>query len=813
MSGSAHPEEATYWNVQAVELQRRGLSREALQSFQKALEIHRDLGDRKGEARCLNGVGALLKDLGRLPEARESLEQALVLRRQVGDRLGELVTLTTLGPVYQGLGQPEAAEEVLSSAVLLSRHLPYRSRAGQALFNLGAIQEAQGRLGPAWDSFSQALAIATEVQDMAEEIKCLNALASLSRSLGRLREGIRHATASLARSLYTCNPRGESAARHNLGMLLESAGRYTAAEKAFEKSLAIDAATAPDEAPVTMLGLGLLYLHHRRRLARARELADEALPLAELHGHRALVAGALRLKAEVLLLEGKAGPACELLSRAREIAHQARERLVEAHVTSALAVAHWELGERDRAFEMFEAAASFTDATRAEIGEPAHRLSFFDQLQTQGIYYVYIARLLRAALDTGDCEHAERAFDVCERRRARSLLDALAGSAVPDRPVLAPISLRDTRMELLGKETALVKYSVHADAVHVWTLTDEAWTAEALPVSGLDLREQVREIRQLIEHGDLVAFARAAHSLYRLLLAPSERLLEGRENLIVIPDGPLHLVPFQLLLTAPAAGEPAPGETVPASERDVRPRRSSSAGEGLDGGELPYLLRRHRIICAPSATALVALRRRGAERSWETATTFAALAPVELDGRGLPDLPGTRREVCEIAALMPSGEARVFFGGEATRELVLSGALGRHRFVHFVTHAHGSDRGSFLLLADGTLTDRDIAGLDFQAELVVLSACETALGQRTHSEGILGLARAFLAAGSSAVCGSLWKMHDEATAELMRRFYVNILAGASFPAALQKAQLQMLEGGRYSHPRLWAGAILVGGRP
>ena len=186
-----------------------------------------------------------------------------------------------------------------------------------------------------------------------------------------------------------------------------------------------------------------------------------------------------------------------------------------------------------------------------------------------------------------------------------------------------------------------------------------------------------------------------------------------------------------------------------------------------------------------------------------------------------PRLPYTRAEAERIMQVAVDG--KVFMGYDATKSLVLSGQLADYRVLHFATHAilH-PDRAelSGLVLSlvdrqghwqDGFLRAYELYGLDLPVELVVLSACETAVGRETRGEGPASLARGFFAAGAERVVMSLWPVHDRPTAELMDRFYAHLLVSGRRPAdALRAAQLELLADPRWKAPAYWAAFALQG---
>jgi CHAT domain-containing protein len=186
-------------------------------------------------------------------------------------------------------------------------------------------------------------------------------------------------------------------------------------------------------------------------------------------------------------------------------------------------------------------------------------------------------------------------------------------------------------------------------------------------------------------------------------------------------------------------------------------------------------------------------------------------------------LPFTRKEAEAIFALASPDQGLKALDFAASRATVLNTGLDQYRILHFATHGllnsqHPELSGIVLSLVDeqgheqeGFLRMHEIYNLKLNAELVVLSACSTALGKDIKGEGLIGLTRGFMHAGTPRVLASLWNVRDEATAELMKRFYRNLLAGKSSPAAaLREAQVSMWREPRWAAPYFWAGFVLQG---
>jgi CHAT domain-containing protein len=312
--------------------------------------------------------------------------------------------------------------------------------------------------------------------------------------------------------------------------------------------------------------------------------------------------------------------------------------------------------------------------------------------------------------------------------------------------------------------------------------------------------------------------------------------LLGNRRIVIVSDGALQYVPFAAL---PAP----PGKT---------------SGAGSPGEELPLVMQ-HEITNLPSASVLAQLRQQALQRAPAPkavavladpvfdsrderitrsgvedsaplpATTLQRSPAVTLRGRGpgpqdtLDRLPWTRLEAAEIMKVTPAGSGLQALDFEASRATALSPQLSQYRIVHFATHAvsdseHPERSGLVLSLFDrrgqpqnGFLGLEQIYGLKLPADLVVLSACDTGLGQEIEGEGLVGLVRGFMYAGATRVVASLWSVDDEVTAQLMAHFYKSLEQDKLSPAAaLRAAQLEVLKENRWSPPYYWAGFQVEG---
>ncbi|HBL28487.1 MAG TPA: hypothetical protein DD490_16765, partial [Acidobacteria bacterium] len=326
------------------------------------------------------------------------------------------------------------------------------------------------------------------------------------------------------------------------------------------------------------------------------------------------------------------------------------------------------------------------------------------------------------------------------------------------------------------------------------------------------LEEAARRVHTLLASADRTLAAAPAEAalseLATLLLAPVADRLAGR-RLLIVPDGALAYVPFAAL--------PLPEALVATNEIAVLPSASILAALRRRAGR-PSAPQTLAVLADPVFEADDARIPGGGAAAPPRTTTRGTLSDA-----ALPRLPFSQDEAEALLALVPPERRLAALGFAAQRTLVSGGTLARYRLLHFATHAVIDPEHpalSALVLSrispegrpqEGFLRAADIARLHLPADLVVLSACRTALGKEVRGEGLMGLTQSFFQAGARRVVVSLWPVDDRATAELMARFYRAMLTSGSTPAAaLRAAQASLRREPAWRSPAFWAGFILQG---
>jgi len=414
-----------------------------------------------------------------------------------------------------------------------------------------------------------------------------------------------------------------------------------------------------------------------------------------------------------------------------------------------------------------------------------------------------------------------------------------------------PLTTREVQ-GLLDSDTLLLEFFLGEESSYLWALTTKEVSGYLLPrrteieIAARRLKEYLRAGQRRPNETAAQHLARAnraeadywreALELSRMLLGPVAAQVKGK-RLLIVADGELLYLPFGAL---------------PSPETPI----NQPAEPGVRLAFAP-LIRSQEIVNLPSASVLAALRRLPQRSSASKSVAVFADPVYEKDdpriqaaARSVPPalpehyetlsqtvrdtdengktklsrLPSTNQEARHILSFAPSGSWMEATGFKATRARATDTSLAEYRIVHFATHGilnekHPEMSGLVLSLYDeqgrfhqeGFLHLSDIYGLHLPVDLVVLSACRTGLGKEIKGEGLIGLTRGFMYAGASRVVASLWKVDDEATAELMKRFYQKMLREGMRPAAaLRAAQASMSEQRRWGNPYYWAGFILQG---
>jgi CHAT domain-containing protein len=379
-------------------------------------------------------------------------------------------------------------------------------------------------------------------------------------------------------------------------------------------------------------------------------------------------------------------------------------------------------------------------------------------------------------------------------------------------------------------QTVLLEYSLGHEQSYVWLVTNKQLRSYELP-AGEQIAEQARALYDLLKLGpeaeklkDLTA---AAQKLSAMILWPIAAELD-KKRVIIVADGALNYIPFQILTLSPANTEPlvavhevinTPSASILGQLEEEASRRQPPEKVIAAFGD-PAFAANYAEVANGNGASGVGLDHTVDDYRWKSA--LRDIEPDSADPAKIQPLHFAKKELTNLQGI--AGETTfVAAGFDASREKLEGTDLRKYAILHFATHGvldpkHPENSGLLLSMVDqsgrkrnGFLRLDDIYRLHAPVDLVVLSACRTGLGKDVRGEGLIGLTRGFMYAGASSVVASLWRVDDEATAELMKRFYSNMLQKDMTPAAaLRAAQNSIRQEPQWKSPYYWAAFTLQG---
>ncbi len=818
----------------------------ALESFNRALGLRRKMNHAGGQALVLTGIATIYRERGEGDKALEMYRQALGLSRAVKDRNDEAMVLQNMASIYLRRGEVQEALELYTGALEIHRALGNRAPEGRVLSYLGTTSLYLGDGEQALAHYNQALQIHRELGNEVWEAYTLRDIGWAYDLRGEPQVALEHYTRANEIGLKLNDRRIQAHAIHGMGRAQRVLGAPREAVVLLERAVAFfQEAGSPLGEVNSMVDLGLAYqaLPDPQRAAelfyRARDLSRQRKTLIAEANAQAAVARLERERGNLPAAAGAIEEAQRIIESIRPKVATQRQRVsffasrrdyydfdvdlqmrlherdpAGGHLATALAVS-----ERARARGLLDLLAEGRlDVRRGISAELKQR-----EEETEN----RISLLQGDLLDDLSREGKQAARIEAELDRAEEDRERIEWQIQREHPHYAafrnPAPLPLERIQgMLDDRTALLEYSIGEESSCLFVVTRDRLEGFRIPPSS-EIAELVETLRGTLEDPGRryrTLYIEAAYRLYEILLAPAKEMLHDKPHLIVSPDGPLLLLSFEALLTSPDGG-----------------------GSGYAG--LPYLIREKSVTYVPSASVFAELgaSAEGAVPAAVGASLFmgfadpaydraspapgpAAAGPLArtLQDAGLPApqrLTHSRGEVLEIASLFPPGQVRHYFDGDASEENVKANPdLRNARWLHFAVHGFVDEARpeySGLVLSldgdskeNGLLQVYEIFNLDLSADLVVLSACETALGKNVRGEGLLGVSRALLYAGAASVVVSLWQVADASTPDLMVRFYRHLMESGDKAEALRLSKLEMIQDGRYDRPYHWAPFILIG---
>ena len=775
----------------------------ALSSHRAARDIFRRIGDQQGEAVTSNGLGKVFEDLNRKQEAIDNYSVALRLNHELGNRDFEAVSNYYLGRAWRDLGNFELAKKYYDDSLTLSRAEGKGRMIAMAQMDMAGIFVKQQRFAEGLDSYEKSLAVYKQSADLRRQALTHQGLGELFRLQGNASLGSDHYRQALELFERARDPRGQAESLYWLAKIAQDQGQLTEALAYSEKSIALI------------------------EVQRARVVGQNwrSSYFASVRKH-------FELHVDILMQLDRRLPGGDFRKRAFEASERARARsLLEL------------LGETN---------AEIRRGVAPEL--LAREVTLRQQLSAKAAYQI---KAVDAHLS--ESKIAELELEIRTLNSEYDFVQAQIKAMSPGYAnLIQPAAQSLNEVQAVLKEdpgTVLLEYMLGDERSYVWKVTPTGLVSDELPnrrtlealalrvYEGLTARQQ-----QPDEDGssyyrryqaDEKKFCPSAAELSKSILA-SLLTETGTKRLLVVADGGLQYIPFDAL--------PSPANATGTCDLNAEPPNYVPLLTSLE------------IVHLPSFSSLTILRQLNATSTrpghevavWadpvfesddpripkafakpvahvENATASTARdqnqnrMPLIQSRQSPTRLLSSRDEGQSIMRFAPGGLSLLLTGFGATRESVLSGDLGNYRILHFATHSLVNNRypaltGLWLSTINaegqpqnGFLQLHDVYGLRLNADLVVLSGCQTGLGEELTGEGLIGLTQGFLYAGSKSVVVSLWSVQDKTTEVLMASFYEAMLKDGMAPSvALRQAKLKIYQQRQWRSPYYWSAFVIQG---
>jgi CHAT domain-containing protein len=837
----------------------------ALEVYQQALKLRQIMCGKPAEAETLRKIADILNEQGKKQEAINFLNQALDIQRQIKDRSPEADTLNTLGDVYLSLGGYPQSLNAYNQALSLSKIIGNRRTQTITLIKIGRFYRDLQDYPQALNYYQQALSISRTTGNCKDEVGSLIGISNSHLNSGDYQQAIKVANQALdlSRNLYILKLIKEANVFYILAKVEIKQGNYSQSLEYAQKArnLALKSGFR-DSAPYLINPIAEAYAS-LKETEKAIQTYQEQLALYNEIGLLPEQAKSLYNIAKLQRQNNQLPAALTEIDKAITIIENIRKEVASQDLrTSFFATVQdyyqlkidilMELHKKDpsKGYDALALNASersrarglielLTEA-RADIRKGVDPKLLAEERRLRWKFDA-LAKRLQELPSNQENQRPALKKEIETLLNQQKELQTKIRTSSPKYAALQypePLNLPQIQQQL-DKDTLLLQYSLGEERSYLWAITPNSFDSYELPgrekikaptgkFSELLKKCQYINCQELStdqKAKDFAEITQAATELSKLILTPAAEKL-GKKRLVIVADGALQEIPFAAL------SEPQPGKS------NYQP-----------------LLVNHEIVHLPSVTA-IATHRKDLHNRPPAPKTLAVLAdPVfaadderltgkppslgpelnleqsslqrsakNLNRTGWNRLPGTRAEAQQILKLVSPDQSLQAFDFDANYNFVTNQKLKQYRFILFATHGFAdpiNPESSGIVLAQfnkqgkpqtpGTLRLGDIFNLDWDADLVVLSACETGVGKDVQGEGLVGLTRGFMYAGAKSLVVTLWQVNDTATSQLMPQFYTTMLQQKTSPAvALRQAQLNLWRQDRWRNPYYWAAFTLQG---
>lgn len=770
-----------------------------------ALKIAEDLNHKKEQGRCLINIGLFHWKLNNYSKALSYYEKALKIAQEEKNKTNEGACFTNIGLIYLDLGNFAKALDYLEKALLIDKQIKNINYISMDLNNLGELYRRMAILSRNEKDFNKALnyfynclEITKKTKDIKTETRVLNNIGSICSEIGSLysekekyqeqyRDALKYFESGLKKAEEIQDLELIGIILTNMGVVYYNQGNYEESTKCYEKviNLALGREQILWE---TYMESGRAY-EKQNKLERALECYKYSIEFIE------------KIRSSIDLEELKA----KYLGTDKRI--DAYHYLINFLVN--LYQPHSKEGNKLEVFKYIERAKARAFLDGLELSQVDITQGVDPEILNREKELMKDYSNLSTKLLAAEFASEEKNMLLEKLKERENEMESLKLEIRTKSPAYAElrypeiITIKETQETLLNNNTALFEYCIGKEHSYAFVITKK--DLKIFPVPARDeIRKTVSDYLKTISDKDNNNF-QLGNNLFKTLVFPG--LEKNIKTIIFVQDDILHYLPFETLIANKEKND--------------------------------WLIKNYKIVYAPSVSSLREIIKRKKAIGKKPQKDILALGNPsfgshETEGNGndtikeffsndsinLFRLKYSGLELDTISAIFAKSKQEIFQREYASEEKLKSNNLAEYKIIHFATHSIIDDkipaRSSIVLLQDedptedGFLQTREIYNLKLNSDLVTLSACETGLGELIHGEGIVGLNRAFFYAGTSAVLMSLWAVNDQASCQLMERFYRHLKSSESIMDALHNVKLEMIDSGVLSHPYYWAPFIVSG---
>ena len=842
--------EATRLLRQGNQLYQASLYRDAIQTWQLALEIYRTIKDRKGEATILNNLGTAYENFGQYQKAIDFYQQSLAITTQISDRKGEAMALSNLGGAYDSLGQYQKAIELYQQALAIQKQIGHRYGEATSLNNLGLAYNNIGQYQKAIEFYQQALATQQQIDDREGESISLNNLGLASDNLGQYQKAIVFYQQSLAIKKQIGDRNGEARSLNNLGAIYKNLGQYQKAIDFYQQSLAIKKQIGDRDGEATSLNnLGLVY-DYLGQYQKAIDFYRQSVAIAKQIGESSIEARSLNNLGAAYERLGQYQKAIDFYGQALEMQEKIGDRQGEAKSINNLGVVYKNLRQYQRAIDLHQQSLAIKKQIGDRQGEATSLNNLgvdFNQLgQTEIsiLFYkqsVNVFESIRQSLK-GLREEEQQSFTNTIASSYRNLADLLLKQG----RIMEALQILDLlKVQELEEYFKNIKGSDRS-AQGVRLLEPEKAISDKLLAVSLDNSKEIN--------------SQLAKQIQQL---PKSEINKVPEYLQKIPQGTALLYPLilgdriEIILFSPNSIPIS--RTVRISQKELETLvidfRSGLLDSGSEDVKEPAA-KLYKLLIKPMETELTQAKVTTILYAPDGILRYIPLAAL-YDGKqwlaekyrisnliayslfdfapklktqpnilagafggkanekkfGQIGLPAT---LIEVQAIANSFQNSVTLIEDQFSRQAIEAKFKNHNILHLATHAKfnvGVPDNSFIIFGNGDkirlneISDWQIPNID----LIILSACQTGIGKLGDGVEVLGFGYQVQKAGAKNAIASLWSVNDEGTQALMESFYRELKKGDITPTeALHRAQVALIKSPKYNHPNYWSAFFAIG---